>query len=607
MAAVILTLLLAFMCGAKKQGVKAATSSPNFHSGSRADGSYDYLKADGIWYIITKAPQGNENGQLYAAGLATDMEKVVIPSYLEHDKQKYDVLGVNDWGFYEESSIKTLEVQCGYIGEYAFYNCDGIANLTLSDKLTEAGSFAFAGCDGIGSAALPAKLKTIPQAMFESCGSLKTVTLGSGTKTVGQSAFARCEALNTVTLNKGLTKISDFAFQNCLNLKSIKFKAKLKKLGKSAFAGCSKLTSVKIPKKITEIPDNCFERCNSLKKVTLPAGIKKIGSGAFQFCPNLKTVSGKNTKLTAIGNSAFAQDEKLKSFTFGNVKLIGDSAFASTALKKVKLGNKLTKLGTSAFSGTKLTAVRIPASLKAVPEDAFYGCASLTKVIIEAGVESIGARAFKMCKKLKNFDYPQTITYIAKDSLESTEWLELAKGQFTAVSYDGSTYYTYYNADTGYDYSKVPEAICINDVCIWVDVWERYINEFGSWTEKAREEITFPANCKAVSIAIGIERQTKRIVVPEGVEYMDGFITIGYVENDPPVEVVLPSTLKELNCTLRGTQFTSVTLPDNIEKLGSGVFDEGLTVAVTKNSTTHATIQSFLNTYGENYLNIQYK
>ncbi len=607
MAAVILTLLLAFTCGAKEQSAKAATSSPNFHSGSRADGSYDYLKAEGIWYIIAKAPQGNENGQLYAAGLAVDMDKVVIPASLEHDKQKYDVLGVNDWGFYEESSIKTLDVQCGYIGEYAFYNCDGISTLTLSDKLTEAGSYAFAGCDGIGSAVLPAKLKTIPQAMFESCGSLKAVTLGSGTKTVGQSAFARCEALNTVTLNKGLTKISDFAFQNCLNLKSIKFKAKLKKLGKSAFAGCSKLTSVKIPKKITEIPDNCFERCTSLKKVTLPAGIKKIGSGAFQFCPNLKSVSGKNTKLTSIGNSAFAQDEKLKSFTFGNVKSIGDSAFSSTALKKVKLGNKLTKLGNSAFSGTKLTSVRIPASLKAVPEDAFYGCASLSKVIIEAGVESIGARAFKMCKKLKDFDYPDTITYISKDSLESTEWLELAKGQFVAASYDGSTYYTYYNSDTGYDYSKVPEAICINDVCIWVDVWERYINEYGSWTEKAREEITFPANCKVLSLAIGIERQTKRIVVPEGVEYMDGFITIGYVENDAPVEVVLPSTLKELNCTLRGTQFTSVTLPDNIEKIGSGVFDEGLTVILTKNSATHATVQSFLDTYGENYLNVQYK
>ena len=89
MAAVVLTMLLAFACGGKAQLVKAATSSPNFHSGSRADGSDDYLKADGIWYIITKAPAGKENGQLYAAGLAVDIENVVSPAYLEYNCQKY--------------------------------------------------------------------------------------------------------------------------------------------------------------------------------------------------------------------------------------------------------------------------------------------------------------------------------------------------------------------------------------------------------------------------------------------------------------------------------------------------------------------------------------
>ena len=555
------------------ESVNAATSSPNFHSGSRADDCYDYLKYDGVWYLIAKTPRGTDHGQLYAAGLAVDKDKVVIPSYLEYQKQKYDVLGVNDWGFYGESSIKTLVVQTAYIGENAFYNCSGIKSVSFSEGLTEVGPYAFYGCSSLESVVLPDKLKTVGKGMFASCTSLKSVTLGKGTKVLDEAAFYLCESLKTVKLNKGLTTISERAFNGCKNLKSIKLPAKLTKLGNYAFSYCESLESIKIPKKVIEIPDNCFEWCKSLKKIKLPSGLKKIGSGAFNFCDELTTVSGTNKKLTYIGTSAFASDVKLSSINISKVMEIGSNAFSGTAISKVEFSSKLTAIGANAFSNTKFTTITLPGSLKVVSENAFSNCSELRKVVLESGVERVEYNAFYNCQNLSEFIYPDTIKYIAYDSLKYTDWLEREKGKFLETSNTGSSFYTYYK-DGHYDFSKIPEAISINDVCIWIDEYERYIGEFGYWVQKDKETVKFPKNCRVISVQLGIKSGTKNVVIPEGVELMEGYINFGSVENDPSIDVVLPSTLKELNCHLKGTQLTSVTLPSKLEKLGKLVFSD---------------------------------
>jgi hypothetical protein len=57
----------------------------------------------------------------------------------------------------------------------------------------------------------------------------------------------------------------------------------------------------------------------------------------------------------------------------------------------------------------------LPASLGSIPNNAFYGCTSLTSVTIPDGPASIGNSAFRSCDKITEFEVPATVNTIGTD------------------------------------------------------------------------------------------------------------------------------------------------------------------------------------------------
>lgn len=81
---------------------------------------------------------------------------------------------------------------------YAFYHCDKISSLTLSDGLTYIGAHAFQFCDSLTEVTIPDSVTTIDVYGFEYCKNLSMVTLGKGLATIKSYSFYNCDKLTNI-------------------------------------------------------------------------------------------------------------------------------------------------------------------------------------------------------------------------------------------------------------------------------------------------------------------------------------------------------------------------------------------------------------------------
>ena len=62
------------------------------------------------------------------------------------------------------------------IGSSAFYNCDGLTSVTISDSVTKIGYGAFMNCSGLTSVTMPDSVTSIGSSAFHDCRKLTSIT-----------------------------------------------------------------------------------------------------------------------------------------------------------------------------------------------------------------------------------------------------------------------------------------------------------------------------------------------------------------------------------------------------------------------------------------------
>jgi putative cell wall-binding protein len=137
---------------------------------------------------------------------------------------------------------------------------------------------------------------------------------------------------------------------------------KVTKLADALFAGSS-VERVTIPQGVTAIGGSAFAGCEKLKSVTLPDSVKQLGTAEHGFvflgCKALENITLPSS-LTAIEQGLFSGCEKLKSIT---------------------IPKTVTSIGYEAFGGCRgLTVIELPESVKSVDDFTFDGCTSLTAI-----------------------------------------------------------------------------------------------------------------------------------------------------------------------------------------------------------------------------------
>ena len=89
------------------------------------------------------------------------------------------------------------------IARWAFYNCDGVASITIPEGVTRIGNLAFTGCDQLTSLKVPEGVTTLGFGVFEGCERLTAITLPASLAEIGTTIFQDCPQELVVTVAPG--------------------------------------------------------------------------------------------------------------------------------------------------------------------------------------------------------------------------------------------------------------------------------------------------------------------------------------------------------------------------------------------------------------------
>ena len=406
-------------------------------------------------------------------GSATEL---IIPSQLDG----YAVTSIGSSAFEYCTSLNSITIPNSVtsIGESAFYECSSLNSVTIGNSVTSIGDNAFS-CTSLKSVTIPNSVTSIGESAFYRT-SLKSITIPNSVTYIGKYAFNGCTSLTNIyvdsnnknytsvngnlynknkteliqyaagktdeyfSIPSSVTSIGDLAFDGCKSLMSVTIPDSVTSIGDSAFSDCTSLNSITIPDSVTRIGDCAFYFCTSLKSVTIPDSVTSIGDGAFGFCYNLNNIyySGDRSDLENInigssnddlsnatihynsydngttGDCTWTLDNNGVFIISGNGGIGGFDISAPwfserNSISTLIIEDGVTSIGDYAFNGCKnLTKVTIPDSVTSIGDYAFNGCWGLTDVSIPDSVTRIGYYAF-YGSGLTSISIPDSVTSIS--------------------------------------------------------------------------------------------------------------------------------------------------------------------------------------------------
>ena len=507
------------------------------------------------------------------------------------------------------------------IGDGAFYDLKGLADISIPENVTSIGNEAFYNT-GLTSIDLPANLKTIGRYAFSGT-KLKKVVLPSQVETIGDRAFS-IESLESVHIPKSLKSVTNYSYNNSYiynttwngvewgsgynaifsgdkNLKTVTFEdgiseiiselfrgtginkidlpSSVTKIGSAAFAN-SDLTTINLPSSLSEIQDFAFAN-TKLKEITIPDSVEKIGYGAFDSVETLDKVT-LPANLKEISSKTFYKTNIAKITIPESVSSIGGIAFADTPLQSITLPNNLISIGQNAFSGTQLTNVTLPSKLKTLETEAFGEITTLVSVNIPLSLES-GYNAFSNSKKLENiiiedgrekipagllsnigiktFTLPSTIKTIEDSAFAQNDYLsEITLNNALATIAERAF------ANTNLKHVKLPDSLT-------------YLGRGAFENNHSLTEVIFSKKLRDISENAFANTGLTKLEVPSNIEEINS----GAFFNTKLSDLILSEGIKRIaSSAFVGNQLKVIELPASLQYLGSSAFGNSSKLRVVK-------------------------
>lgn len=407
--------------------------------------AYEF-KHDGIVYSIlsqkeaTVAVTTGGSSQFYKGD-------VVIPEVTTHREREYKVVAIASKAFNRCALLSSITIPPSVVavGDSAFYGCEGLKYLVISDgeKPLTIGCNRYSGV-------------TAGEALFHDCP-LETVYLGRELQYetgyfYGYSPFYKKAGLQLVIIGEGVREVEPRAFYGCKNLESVTIGGRVNRVENYAFHGCKSLKEVIVKEGDTPLiigvngqsqdlfydtpietlylgrdlmRDNSglqyvtpFESKQTLRTLTIGDAVDTIRFRQFADCHSLQsvTISGNVCKIE---DEVFRGCSLLKELYLHDADSVlvvgcnrrqksakGEGLFHDCPLETVYLGRTL-DYSTSYFSGyspfynaKKLKSVVVGEQVRLLGDRLFWGCEKMVSVTIGGKVEAIANYVFKECKSL---------------------------------------------------------------------------------------------------------------------------------------------------------------------------------------------------------------
>lgn len=259
--------------------------------------------------------------------------------------------------------------------------------------------------------------------------------IGNGSNGVGTFGYKAADgtvyAPDSVKLPAKLESIGNFAFSAVVDTKTSEVKHGVK--------------AVVFPETLKTIGNTAFQNA-PLTEVSLPDSVTSVGSGAFTNTEQATTHIEKvklSKGMTAIPAGMFT-NQRVKNVEIPEgIKTIGVRAFAGNRVETLKISGTVEKIDTYAFWNNQLKELEIPGNVKTIGNSAFqrtqeYIKATINKVVLHEGLESIGKKAFyqALTSECKSIDLPTTVKVLDAAAFEGNAkvtLISLVEDQVNAV------------------------------------------------------------------------------------------------------------------------------------------------------------------------------
>jgi hypothetical protein len=257
------------------------------------------------WDGFSSLPDNDPNDpytiKMNLTSVGSPTSRVTLSKAIQNSK-KYINLDLSD------STFTTLSMH--------FLDCTYLTGIILPASLTGITQGFFTGCTSLASITINGG--SIGDYAFYGCTNLTSVTIGSGVTSIGEHApFYLCKRLTAINVDPSNNTYSSQDGVVCNKTKT-----------SIIYAPEGITGAIIIPNTVNSIENGAFQCCTSLTSVTIPNSVNSIGSAAFDECTNLTSVT-IGSGVTSIGNWAFRDCTNLTSITFATGSNIPDANFGN--------------------------------------------------------------------------------------------------------------------------------------------------------------------------------------------------------------------------------------------------------------------------------------
>ena len=406
------TTLIAFPRGSKIGGTFSIPTSVT----SIAD--YAFLSGNLTTIII---PNKVTNIDKYAFSYCSNLQELIVrpsnPSFSTQDGVLFDKY-METLLVYPKGKTGGYEVPYNVtsISDDAFGGCNGLTQISMSDRVSNIGDNAFSHCEALKSIKLPSSLTSIGEGTFTQSG-LTSVSIPDRVTSIGEYAFFDCP-LKKISLGASLKTIAEGAFNSSVVPDKIYSRNPIPPT-------CGELNfSDDILNDTLFVPvgsEKAYENASPWYKFRYVVGIdfnnKEVVIGGIKY--NLKisdfgerycSIVGYDDEYGKLGDLTIPDQIKYEGYSYPVTRIEHDAFRECAGLTSVVIPNTVTYVGSSVFFWCKnLKSATFPNTITSLSDGTFSQCNSLSNFTIPNSVKKIGISTFQGCTSLKNITIPASV------------------------------------------------------------------------------------------------------------------------------------------------------------------------------------------------------